>query len=191
MKFAYVLPIALSSVAAEQPGTWYDGVSEARYDCTYTSSMSPRLDFSMTSTDWFFPWSGQVECGKVDGSYVSIPAPDAETIPTLTLVGANDNDYYTIVLANPHDNAEFLGVIAHQFTANVKGSDFKNGVVSSTATQVIPYFGPGQPIPFVWSHYCYLIFKQDNGITDFSTYSNPNGKSKFDVPKLQSDFSLT
>ena len=84
---------------------------------------------------------------------------------------------------------EGIGPIVHHFVGNVKGSDLKNGVISSTATNVIEYFGPGQPSPFNWYHYCYMVYKQENGVTDFSGYSG--GRVRFDIPAVQSTYSLT
>ena len=83
----------------------------------------------------------------------------------------------------------YIGPIIHQFTGNVKGSDLKNGVISSTATEVFPYFRPNPPIPFLWFHYCFMIYKQDNGVTDFSGYTG--GKTKFDIPAVQATYKLS
>lgn len=68
---------------------------------------------------------------------------------------------------------DFMGFILHEFVVNVKGSDLKQGITNTYAHPsevdvLVDFYGPDPPIPFTVGTYHYLIFKQDNGDTDFS-----------------------
>ena len=109
----------------------------------------------------------EIFCGeqRPENFIVAFNAPifDDGNHPNIAMASAADNDYYTIVLSNPDDSIP-VGPIVHQMIGNVKGSDLKTGFQQAPAssTEIIPFFRPNPPIPFLHVHYCYLVYKQTN-----------------------------
>ena len=87
---------------------------------------------------------------------------------------AVDNDYYTVVLSN--QDYTLFGPVVYQMVGNVKGSDLKDGKfnydeVPAPATEIIPWTQPAPPFGYTNYHYSYLVFKQTDGVVDYSQAS--------------------
>tara|TARA_B110000285_G_C14489978_1_gene323463 strand:- start:94 stop:438 length:345 start_codon:yes stop_codon:yes gene_type:complete len=81
---------------------------------------------------------------------------------------------------------------------NVKGDDFLLGfaeTIPSSATEIIPFFRPNPPIPFLEFHYCYLVYRQTYGYINYSSASKETTKwdqsafaNKYNLELLTSNY---
>ena len=151
-----LLALFASPALAAQP----DGVSDTVYDCVWDSSKTHLLEIVVVDDGY----DHEIMCGEQqpEDFIVAFNAPifDDGNHPNIAMASAVDNDYYTIVLSNPDDSIP-VGPIIHQIIGNVKGSDLKTGFQQAPAssTEIIPFFRPDPPIPFLHFHYCYLVYK--------------------------------
>ena len=130
-----------NSVLCTQP----PGVSNTLYDCTYDNTASTYLDVEIDGD--------LVTCGTInekENKAIRAPAINDEDRPKVTLNGAIDADYYTVILSASDDDLGDMGPIIHMLVGNVLGSDLKAGVTltPSGASEIIGYFGPNPPFPF-------------------------------------------
>ena len=169
--------LLISAVMAAQP----EGVSDTLYDCNYDDTQATYLEIKFDDEIY--------KCGE--GGAIRAPKLE-ETSPLITLNGAEDDSYYTIILSNPDDMIPIAPII-HHMIVNVKGSDFKNGFTDdsapSDADTLIAYYRPSPPIPFIKFTYSYLVYKQNNGDTDFSAMDTSN--IDFDIEGVASTYNLS
>ena len=169
-----------STVVAEQP----NGVTDPIYDCTYDNTAAVYLDINIDGLLY--------KCGVNDTMMSAVKATIIEEAsPTITLNGADDADFYTVMLLD--NESDWIGPIIHELVTNVPGSDLKAGLTNTYPADVdvlIDYFRPDPPIPFARKTFSYLVYKQDNGDTDFSSWSVED-YSLFDFAGFATTYSLT
>ena len=154
-----------AAVKAAQP----PGVSDPIYDCTYPDSAVKLVVHVDDHQEACI-------CGAEDGKdMVYVQPRDFGKAPAISLTGENLDleSYYTLILSNPDDILvdgglyPVIGPIIHEFVGNIKGSAFVEGDFS-TADTVWEWYAPHPVLPHEVAHFCYLVYKQEQGVEDYA-----------------------
>lgn len=157
------LLLLVSTVVSEQPR----GVSDTLYDCEYDDTKATYIDIKLPNGEYS-------KCGdkNLRGSVLGDPQPE------VMINGADADTYYTLVLSNPDDKISAFAPVLHNIITNIKGSDLPatdgttysltDATAPSASTVEVAYAPPGAMIPMMQLTYCYVLYKQVDGVTTFT-----------------------